>query len=336
MVEKLVRHLEMRTPEQLTPATAIEELRVVRLVDPAGADAARVQTLHEKIAIPHLWRSVGRSDEEWRRRLEDPRDSHWIATVDGREIGWACLTAQDDGSVEILSFGIRPDAVGNGYGGAFLTALARCAWQLVPDTGDQRVWLHTSSWDHPHALANYLARGFTLIHLELRDEKADHDSTSRPVDEAPAMLVRPAVPIDAEPVSALVAELGYGLPVETVRQRLSHLSASPDDLVAVAVDATRNVVGMMTAHVVPMFAEADSAFLRITALSVAASATRRGIGSRLVDFAEYFAGRRDCRLVEVSSGRRDEREPAHRFYHARGFENAASSSVRYWKRLPGG
>jgi GNAT superfamily N-acetyltransferase len=334
VVQKLVRYLEMRTPEQLRPATPIEDLRVVRLSDPAGADASRVQALHEQIATPHLWRSVGRSDERWRQSLADPRDSHWIAIADGRDIGWGCLTAEDQGSVEILSFGIRPDAVGNGYGGAFLTSLVRCAWQLVADTGDQRVWLHTSSWDHPHALANYLARGFTLCRLELREEAADTDnSISRPVDAVPPMLVRPSVPIDAEAVSVLMADLGYELPVETVRQRLARLASTPDDLAAVAVeDAT--IVGMITAHVVPMFAEADPAFLRVTALSVAPAAKRSGVGQRLMGFAEYFAERRHCRLIEVSSGRREEREPAHKFYRALGYEDAATKSARYWKHIP--
>ncbi len=341
MVQKLVAHLEMRGPHQLHAAAPVEGFRLVRLSDPAGADAARIRALHDAIATPHLWSSLGRSLQEWRPVLGDSNRSHWVAIADGRDIGWASLTLTDEGEVEIASFGIRPDAVGHGYGGAFLTALVREAWALLPesDRGESspRVWLHTSSWDHPHALANYLARGFTVANLELQEQQAGRrERASTLVGEPPPVIVRPAVPTDAPSVSTLVADLGYERPVTVVRRRLARMSTSAQDLVAVAVEDTTRVVGVIAAHVVPLFAEADTAFLRITALSVAPNAVRKGIGRRLVEFAEYFARLHGCQLIEVSSARRPEREPAHHFYRSIGFEDTAPSSVRYWKRLEEG
>ncbi len=44
-------------------------------------------------------------------------------------------------------------------GGALLASAVQRCWEL----GATRVWLRTSSHDHPHALQNYLARGFTLV-----------------------------------------------------------------------------------------------------------------------------------------------------------------------------
>lgn len=341
VVQKLVTHLEMRAPEQLRAAMPVDGLRVDRLSDPAGVNAARIRALHDTIATPHLWSSLGGADERWRQPLADPKRSHWIAMADGVDIGWASLAVEDDGAVEIVSFGIRPDAFGQGYGGAFLTALVHQAWQLLPEPdegeGTRRVWLHTSSWDHPHALANYLARGFTLTRLEVQEQQAGSDErVTTPVDEPPQVLLRPAFAHDAPSVSTLVADLGYEQPVETIRERLARIATSRDDLAAVAVEGGTNVVGVITAHVVPMFAEAGPAFLRITALSVAPDVVGRGIGRRLVEFAEYFARLHGCRLIEVSSGRRAEREPAHRFYRALGFEDAGRASVRYWKVLEAG
>lgn len=336
VVQKLVRHLEMRAPAQLRPAAPVEDLRLVRLEDPAGTDAARIRALHDAIATPHLWSSLGPPGERWRRWLADPMCSHWIAVADDLDVGWACLTAGDDGSVEIASFGIRPAAVGRGYGGAFLTAIVRRAWGIPhPAIGAvRRVRLYTSSWDHPHALANYLARGFTVTRLELQEQHAgSEERSSEPVREAPDVLVRPAVAIDAPSVSKLVAGLGYERPVDTVRERLTRLASSPDDLAAVAVRDGTDVAGVITAHVVPMLAEHDRALLRITALSVAPHALRRGIARRLVEFSEYFGQLRGCGLIEISGGRRREREPAHHFYRSLGFEDAGTSSVRYLKRL---
>jgi GNAT superfamily N-acetyltransferase len=339
VVEKLVAHLEMTGPEQLRRAKRVPELDVIRVPDPAGADASRIRALHDAIATPHLWSSLGHSDELWQRSLASSERSHWIATVEGADIGWGSLASGDGSAIEIISFGIRPDVVGRGYGGAFLTTIVHEAWQRLGDAEASRqsgrVWLRTSSWDHPHALANYSARGFTVTHLEVQRQRAGTDSRhTTPVQRSPRFLVRPAVAHDASAVAALIANLGYQLPLETVRQRLGRFASSRHDIVAVVVEHPARVVGVISAHVVPLFAEAEPGFARITALSVSPTAVREGVGRRLVEFVEYAAGMRGIRLLEVLSGRREEREAAHRFYPALGFKDSASSGVRYWKHLP--
>jgi GNAT superfamily N-acetyltransferase len=339
VVEKLVTYLEMRTPGQLRPARAVDGLRVVQLEDPDGADAARIGALHDAIATPHLWSSLQWSGDRRQRPLADSRRSHWVASVDGVDMGWASLLVEDDGSVEIASFGVRPEAVGRGYGGAFLSELVRQAWRVVGDRDDvagdsRRIWLHTSSWDHPNAVANYFARGFRVTRRELQQQQAGSDERpARPVEQPPEVLVRPAVPQDAPAVTTLLSDLGYPRPVEVVEERLRRLSSSPDGLAAAAVVGGEHLAGVLTGHLVPLLAEAEPALLRMTALSVAPDQTRRGLGRRLVEFAEYFAQLHGCLLVEVSSGRRAERDAAHRFYPALGFEDSGETSIRYWKRL---
>ena len=86
----------------------------------------------------------------------------WLAH-DGEEVaGFFELEMQDGGSVEIVYFGLLSRFVGRGLGGAMLTAAVQRAW----DMGASRVWLHTSSLDHPHALPNYRARGFHVYKRE--------------------------------------------------------------------------------------------------------------------------------------------------------------------------
>jgi GNAT superfamily N-acetyltransferase len=111
-------------------------------------------------------------------------------------------------------------------------------------------------------------------------------------------------------------------------ERLGRAAASPDDLVAVAVDEAAAVVGFVGAHVVPLLAEADPGFVRITALGVAAPLARHGIGRRLMEMVEYVALDRGLHLLEVSSGRRPERDAAHGFYPALGFEDTAPTAVQ--------
>ncbi len=60
--------------------------------------------------------------------------------------------------MEVASFGVLPQFIGRGLGGLLLTAALERAWE----EGTRRVWLHTCSWDHPHALANYQARGLEV------------------------------------------------------------------------------------------------------------------------------------------------------------------------------
>jgi len=58
--------------------------------------------------------------------------------------------------------GIVAAEFGRGFGKHLLSSAVRDAWALAPS----RVWLHTCTLDHPNALPNYLARGFTPYRKE--------------------------------------------------------------------------------------------------------------------------------------------------------------------------
>ena len=82
--------------------------------------------------------------------------------MQGTPAGYFELARRDAGQVEIAMFGLLPPFIGRGVGGALLTAALRRAWE----EGTRRVWLHTESSDHPHALANYQARGMRVYKTE--------------------------------------------------------------------------------------------------------------------------------------------------------------------------
>ena len=161
-----VTYLQMPDPSQLQPAETVEGLEL-RRVDDALAEAAILRELHDRIACAHHWSSLQWSDERWRTWLQGEGQRHWFIEEAGRRIGWASLQAHAEGDVEIDNFGLVPEALGRGRGGAALTLLTREAWAFAdelhgqqPDETRGRVFLHTSSWDHRAALANYRARGF--------------------------------------------------------------------------------------------------------------------------------------------------------------------------------
>jgi len=66
--------------------------------------------------------------------------------------------------VEIAYFGLLPEYIGRGLGGALLASAIENAWAWSPTPS--RVWVHTCNRDHPNALANYQARGFKIYKVE--------------------------------------------------------------------------------------------------------------------------------------------------------------------------
>ena len=60
--------------------------------------------------------------------------------------------------VELAYLGLLPIFVGKGLGGGLLSAAIENAWGAET----KRVWVHTSSLDHPYALKNYQDRGFKI------------------------------------------------------------------------------------------------------------------------------------------------------------------------------
>jgi GNAT superfamily N-acetyltransferase len=149
--------LELTSPDDLVPARpppAPLELEEV------GAEAARlVGATYVRIFTPvggggrATW-----SDSQWVEELTRAGVRTWLAKVEDGVAGLVELEAEPGGDVGIVVFGLVPEFVGRGFGGALLTEATRLAWDLVARAG--RVWVQTASNDHPHALPNYLRRGF--------------------------------------------------------------------------------------------------------------------------------------------------------------------------------
>ncbi|MCM0677313.1 GNAT family N-acetyltransferase [Micromonospora phytophila] len=168
--EKVVTYLQMTSPGQLRWARAVEGLALVPVKDAAGDSLSQLQEVHDRIALAHRWSSLAWSKRNWVDWLSDPALQHWWIHVNDKLAGWGCLRWHSGLEVELDTFGLRPEYIGHGYGGYSLSLLTHAAWNLQgPQNGvelggrTRRVWLHTSSWDHPHALANYRARGFVPV-----------------------------------------------------------------------------------------------------------------------------------------------------------------------------
>jgi len=119
--------------------------------------------LYELVGADWSWKEKRHwSDEQWQRYAEADDLRTWVAYVRGTPAGYFELQQQADKVVELAYFGLAPQFIGQGLGGILLTRAIATAW----DWGAARVWLHTCSLDHPHALDNYLARGMQLTRSE--------------------------------------------------------------------------------------------------------------------------------------------------------------------------
>jgi GNAT superfamily N-acetyltransferase len=157
-------YLEQRCPSQLRQADAPPgDVAVYQVADCAPSLWRRLYT--EVGAEYHWVDRLGWTDDDIRAYLGDPNVSLWVLSVDGGVAGYFELRRHPEGpsfSVEIAYFGLLPAYVGRGLGKFLLTGAAARAWELKP----ARVWLHTSTLDHPAALPNYLARGFSVFKTE--------------------------------------------------------------------------------------------------------------------------------------------------------------------------
>jgi GNAT superfamily N-acetyltransferase len=152
---EVVTYLEMRSIDDLVAAADSKHISLVEERTHMGD----VQSTLQAIGRPYNWPSQNWDDERWDQFLTGGEYRHWFAVGQGTRIGLLTLANAGSPETEIDTFGLLPAYVGKGYGARFLTLACELAWRLNP--GLSRLWLHTSTIDHPSALPNYLGCGFT-------------------------------------------------------------------------------------------------------------------------------------------------------------------------------
>ena len=157
-------YLEMTDRGALLPARKLAwEHRFERARRPSAAFA---RFLYTAIGGDWHWTDrLGWSRARWDAHLQRQACELYTLQMAGNPMGYAELERQADGNVQLVYFGLMPEAVGRGLGGGLLTYAVEHAWR-PPET--RRVWVHTCSLDAPAARPNYQARGFSLFRTETR------------------------------------------------------------------------------------------------------------------------------------------------------------------------
>ncbi|MFI5806418.1 GNAT family N-acetyltransferase [Streptomyces sp. NPDC051561] len=166
--------LEQTSPDDHTPVPPPpgDDLRIVRAEVPSPEFS---RFLYTAVGGDIRWTDrLPWSYAQWRQVVERPGVETWVAYDRGTPAGYVELEAQGEGTVEIVYFGLIPAFRGRRIGGHLLSYGIQRAWDLSERHSGaaptKRVWLHTCSKDGPHAMDNYLKRGFRLFDTKIEAE----------------------------------------------------------------------------------------------------------------------------------------------------------------------
>jgi Acetyltransferase (GNAT) family. len=167
LVDVTRTYLEMRSPADLVDAQPSHADGMIQRV--GFCSAAFFRYLFAEVGRAYRWTDrLSWSDAQVRAYLDRGDVTLHVLYLDGAPAGYFELRRHPDRSVEVAYFGLIGDYIGRGLGGWLLTQATRAAWAEKPE----RVWLHTCTLDHPHALPNYLRRGFLVVRKEVYQVEA--------------------------------------------------------------------------------------------------------------------------------------------------------------------
>ena len=119
---------------------------------------------YKQIGIDHFWRDrLIWSDKIWSKYVENKNLETYILKKDEDLVGfYEQEYHQDSNEVELINMGILKDFRGLKLGSLLLNHAIVSASRKNPN----RMWVHTCSLDHKHALQNYKSKGFELFKKE--------------------------------------------------------------------------------------------------------------------------------------------------------------------------
>lgn len=173
-------YLEMRAAPELPP-------RDDTAVRGSNLDVAGYRRLFLDVGADYLWVDhARRSDEELQDILAHDDIETWIVDCEGVAAGFAMLDFREAEACELRYFGLVKRAIGRGLGRRLLNVAVARAWARPI----RRLWVRTSTLDHPVALPLYARSGFVAY--------------KRHVSVSPDPRVTGLLPRDAAPQIALL------------------------------------------------------------------------------------------------------------------------------------
>jgi len=157
VLEDTITYLEMleRPAGRRVPAP-LDKLALMRA---EGCTVSFYRYLYDTVGEPWLWferRII--DDVDLASQIHRPSIEIFVLYVRGAPAGFFELDTAALRETKLCYFGLIPDFIGRRLGPYLLQAAIDRAWSRPID----RFWLHTSTFDHPKALAVYQRAGFVV------------------------------------------------------------------------------------------------------------------------------------------------------------------------------
>lgn len=138
--------------------------------------------------------------------------------------------------------------------------------------------------------------------------------------------IRDAREDDAAQLSILITQLGYPCTPEEVLVRLKNVGQQPDYRTLVIADEDKPIgmAGMMKGF----WYEKNGSYVRLLAFVIDELQRGKGVGKKLINAVEEWAVEQGANSIILSSGNRDERKGAHRFYKSLGYEDRSLGFIK--------
>ena len=119
---------------------------------------------YRQIGRDHFWRDrLLWSDKEWHNYVDNINLETGVMKLNEELIGFyeqEFHKSKDE--IELIQMGILKENQGKKFGSFLLEYIIYKAFEK----GVERIWVHTCSLDHKHALDNYLSKGFKIFKEE--------------------------------------------------------------------------------------------------------------------------------------------------------------------------
>jgi GNAT superfamily N-acetyltransferase len=144
--------------ERTEPPPAAAAARAGLMVRPVEKPTAGwYRALYRRIGENWLWFSrIIMPDSELSAVISAPTTLVLALERDGHTIGLAEIDFSEPTVAEIVTFGLVPEATGQGAGPVLMDSALAAAFR----PGVRRAWLHTCTFDHPAAMRFYAGAGF--------------------------------------------------------------------------------------------------------------------------------------------------------------------------------
>jgi|TARA_B110000438_G_scaffold297564_2_gene344137 ribosomal protein S18 acetylase RimI-like enzyme len=119
---------------------------------------------YRQVGIDHYWRDrLIWSDKEWANYANKKNLETWTMKYQDDFVGFYEIEFHPNlNEIELINMGILKEYRGKQLGSKLLSHSINVAAKKTP----KRMWVHTCSLDHKHALSNYKSKGFKIFQEE--------------------------------------------------------------------------------------------------------------------------------------------------------------------------